>query len=616
MADRFQFPYYTSRFPGTLSNAPIELWGLIEPRNPRAAMDFTIARLRPGVAIPAARDELNAIARRLAAQYPETNAGFGVELTPLADTIVGSVRPKLVVLLGAVGLVLLVACANVANLLLVRASTRTREIAIRTAIGAARSRLIRQFLTESTILALAGSVLGLAFVRWGTPIVLAMAGTRIPRAEDIGVDWRVVLFLVVISIATGIAFGLAPALAASRADVQGALKGTAGFSGTGGVFRRIRDALAIVEVALAFVLIIGAGLLVRELLRLRNTDVGLNPRDVLTMHLTPDLSAQDCYALVPQVEALPGVRAAAFAQMLPLQSWGWTATMNVIGRPPFSPADRPLVELRYVTPRYFDALGIPIQRGRAFTEADVATSQRVIIVNEALVRRFFGDVDPIGQQTDRGTIVGVAGDVRQAGVERPALPDVFYPMAQNVSQVRDLGMTLIVSARIPPAALVAPIRQSISRTHPTLAIFGIKTMEEVVSESLADSNLYTRLVISFAVLALVLACAGIYGVMSYVVAVRTREFGIRIALGAESAGVQRMVMKHAAALVAGGLVLGLGGAVATSRLLESLIVGAGRVQPLMVGTAAVLLGSVGLIASMMPARRAARVDPLEALRQD
>jgi predicted permease len=617
MPDRFQFPYYTSRFPGTLSSARIELWGVLDPpRNPRTGIDFTVGRLKPGVSRVAARDELNAIARQLASRYPETNAGFGVELTPLADTIVGSVRQQLLVLLGAVGLVLLAACTNVANLLLVRASTRTREIAVRTAIGAGRLRLVRQFLAESTVLALAGSLFGLALARWGTPLVLTISASRIPRIGDIGVDWRVVVFLLIVSLATGVGFGLAPALAASRADVQGALKGTAGLGGSSGFFRRFRDVLAVAEVALAFVLVIGAGLLVREFLRLRTTDTGMVLSNVLTMHLAPNMTARDCYDLVPQIEALPGVRAAAFAQMLPLQSWGWTATFSIVGRPPASLSERPVIELRYVTPGYFSALGIPIRRGRAFTDADTPTSPRVIIVNETLARRYFGDTDPVGQQTDRGAIIGVAGDVRQAGLTRATLPDIYYPIAQNVSQVRDLGMSLIVSTRVPPATLAGPIRESIGRSYPNLAIFSVKTMDEVVSESLSETNLYTWLVGSFAVLALVLACAGIYGVMSYAVASRTREFGIRIALGADRGSVQRLVLRHAAILVALGLGVGLCGVIVSARFLESLIVGAGRVEPLTVAGAAGLLALVALVACLVPARRAARVDPMRALRQD
>ena len=617
MPEAFRFPYTTTTLPGTLSTAPIELWTITEPpSNPRAALDVTIGRLAPGATREAARDEMNAIAEQLAALYPDTNAGRGIELTPLADTIVGSVRPQLLVLLGAVALVLLAACANVANLLLMRASTRAREIALRTAIGAGRVRLVRQLLTESTMLALAGGCAGFLLARWGTPILVAVSASSIPRASEVGIDWRVFAFLFGVSIATGIGFGLAPALAASGADVQATLKGATGLGGSNALFRRLLDTLAIAEIALAFVLVVGAGVVVREFLRLRATDTGMVTANVLTMHLGPNMSARDCYDLVPQIEALPGVRAAAFAQMLPLQSWGWTATFAIAGRPPAPPSERPVVELRYVTPKYFEALGIPIRRGRAFTEADGFSAPRVIVVNETLARRYFGGANPVGQQTDRGMIVGVAGDVRQAGLDRATLPDIYYPIAQNVSQVRDLGMSLIISTNVLPAGVAGPARALIRRTYPSLAVFGVKTMDQVVRESLSDTNLYAWLVGTFAALALVLACAGIYGVMSYAVASRTREFGIRLALGAERGGVQRLVFRRAATLVAIGLVVGLAGVLVSARFLDSLIVGASRVQPLGVAATAGLLASTALIAALVPARRASRVDPIVALRQD
>jgi putative ABC transport system permease protein len=617
LPDAFRFPYDTARFPGTLAGAPIALWGVLEPpSNPRSGIDFTVGRLRPGVARSAARDEMNAIAARLAAQYPESYAGFGVELTPLIETIVGAVRPRLVALFVAVGLVLLVACANVANLLLVRASARAREMAVRVALGAGRGRIVRQLVTESALLGLMGGVAGLAVATWGTPLVLALSASRIPRGADIAMDWRVFGFLLVVSVATGLAFGLAPALAASRTDVQGALKGGTGPGSSRPIVGRVRDALAAAEVALAFVLVVGAGLVARELVRLRNTDTGLAPAGVLTMHVSPDVSAQMCDELADAVESLPGVRAAAFAQMLPLQSWGWTATFSIVGRAPFLPSERPVVELRYVTPRYFDALGVPVRQGRAFTDADVAETPRVVIVNETLARRYFAGASPVGQLTDRGTIVGVVGDVRQAGVDRATLPEIFFPIAQNMSQVRDLGMSLIVSTRVPPASLAAPVRDVIRRAYPDLAVFQVKTMEQVVSESLSEPTLYVWLVGAFALLALVLACAGIYGVVSYAVAARTREFGIRFALGATGGQVQRRVLGHAAALVAAGLGAGLVGLVGFVRPLERLVAGAGRLEPLAVTAAAAVLAAVAFMASLAPARRAAAVDPAVALRRE
>lgn len=617
MPRSFRLPYNTTRLQGTLAGAPIAMWAVVDPPdNPRIAMDFTVGRLKDGIERSAARADLNAIAQQLAARSPETNAGLGIELTPLADTIVGPVRPRLLLLLGAVGLVLLATCSNVANLLLVRGSMRARDTAIRAALGAARARLIRQTLTECLVLSMAGAALGLVIALWSTPLVVAFAGAHIPRASDIGVDWRVWTFLLSVATAVGIVFGVAPALAATRIDLASGLSSAAGVSTPGTRLGRLRDGLAAVEIALAFVLVLSSGLLLRESIRIAHTDAGLTTANVLTLHATPNLSARACYDLVQKVESLPGVRSAAFAQMLPLQSWGWTATFSVIGRDPFPPAERPVVELRYVTPHYFNALGIPIRQGRAFTDADTLQSPRVIIINETTARRYFGAANPIGQQTDRGTIVGVAGDVRQAGLDRSTLPDIYYPIAQNMAQLNDLGMTLVVSTTVAPASLATPVRELIRRASPDLAVFEVKTMDEVVAESLADERLYMWLVGSFATVVLVLACAGIYGVLSSLVVARTREFGIRLALGADRARLQWLILRHAGVLLVAGLSAGLLGAIASAKLLDSLIAGASRLHVLAFAMAATILASVALIACLVPVRRAAGIDPTAILRQE
>jgi putative ABC transport system permease protein len=614
MADDFRFPFSID---GPLGAGPAEMWRLLDPpSNPRAAMDNVVARLRPGVTLAAAGAELNAIARRLSAQYPDANAGLGVALTPLDESIAGPVRPRLLVLLGAVGLVLLAACANVANLLLVRASARAREVAVRAALGAGRLRLARQFLAESLVLAFAGGAAGLVLAAWATPALAALAAFQLPQGIEVGVDWRVFLFLFGVCLATGIGFGLAPALAAARTDINGALKSGTGSPGAGFFFRRFRDLLATAEIALAFVLAIGAVLLVRELVRIRHVDPGFTTANVLTLHLLPNVGPAECADLVPRVEALPGVRAAAFAQMLPLQSWGWTATFSIPGQAPLPPAQRPTVELRYVTPHYFQALGIPITKGRAFTDADDAAAPRVVIVNESAVQKYFGSLEPVGLTTDRGVVVGVAGDVRQAGLNQPTLADFYYPIAQNMSQTRTLGMSLIVSTRVPPDTLIGPTRELIRRTHPNLAIFGVKTMRDIVRDSLAEVDLYVWLVGSFAALALVLACVGIYGVMSYSVASRAREFGVRLALGQGAASLQRLVLREAARLIVLGLGVGLAAGRLSSSLLDSLIPGAGDLRPAALAGAAAALAFVALVACLAPARRAARVDPIIALKQE
>jgi predicted permease len=471
-------------------------------------------------------------------------------------------------------------------------------------------------LTESTVLSCAGGVLALLFVTLGLPVLLSMPGLAVPRAVEIGVDWRVVGFLLAGSVLTGLMFGLMPALTASWANAQEALKSGVVLGRSGRSLGRFRDALATAEIALAFVLVIGAGLLVREFVRLRETETGMRTANVLTMHLAPSLKAPEYYAIANQVAALPGVRAAAFAQMLPLQTWGWTATFAIDGRPPFSAAERPVVELRYITPSYFDALGIPILSGRGFTEADVPDSERVIIVNETLATRYFRGVNPIGQKTDRGVIVGVAGNVRQTGLDRDAMPDIYYPMAQNVAQISDIGMTLIVGTNVPPRTVTGPIRELVGRAHPGVAIFGVGTMDEIVRDSLAGTAFYSWLVGSFAILALLVASAGVYGVMSSIVAARTREFGIRLALGCNRRRVGRLVLRHAALLAAGGLAIGAAGAVAAARFLESLIVGASRLEAATMAGSAVILAIVALLAAAVPARRASGVDPMRALRDE
>jgi predicted permease len=617
MPDVFRFPYATPRMSATLPSLPYELWAVLDlPPNPRTRMDRVIGRLADGATRQAAQEEMNVTARQLAAANPEMTGGLGIELVALDRDIVGPVRNQLLILLAAVGLVLLVACANVANLLLVRGTSRSREFAVRTAIGAGRGRLVRQLLTESMLLSCAGGVLALLFVTWGLPVLLSMPGLAVPRAVEIGVDWRVVGFLLFGSVLTGLVFGLLPALAASWTSAQEALKSGAVLGRSGQFLGRFRDALATAEIALAFVLVVGAGLLVREFVRLRDTDTGMRTASVLTMHLAPSLKAPEYYAIANQVAALPGVRAAAFAQMLPLQTWGWTATFAIDGRPAFSAAERPVVELRYITPSYFDALGIPILAGRGFTEADVPDSERVIIVNETLAGRYFRGLNPIGQKTDRGVIVGVAGNVRQSGLDRDAMPDIYYPMAQNVSQISDIGMTLIVSTNVPARTVTAPIRELVGRAHPHVAIFGVGTMDEIVRDSLAGTAFYSWLVGSFAILALLVASAGVYGVMSSIVAARTREFGIRLALGCDRRRVERLVLGHAAVLAAAGLAIGAAGAVASAGFLESLVVGASRLEAATMVGSALILAAVALVAAGVPARRAARVDPMRALREE
>ena len=619
MPEGFQFPYRASL---------TEMWipWFMPPQralNRNSRIENAVARLKPGVTIDAARQELNILASRLAAQYPATNQGRRARLTPLAEFVGGGVRAALLTLLGAVGLLLLIACANVANLLLARAARRTHEIAVRTALGASRGRVVQQLLTESVLLSLAGGLGGLLLALGGARLILKFAGSQIPRAWEIGIDWRVFCFLLATCVVTGIGFGILPALTASRTDPQMALKQTGGNRSTGSR-GRLRDALVVAEIALSFMLLASAGLLMRGFLRLQETPTGFVADNVLTLRLTAalqDYRVPGSYGrylreLEDRVKQTPGVRTAGFIQYLPLQNWGWNAFFTITGRP-VQPGAAPLgAELRYVSPGYFEALRIPLHWGRLFTERDTADVPAVIVINEALARRYFPNQDPVGQRTDRGVIVGVVGDVRTSRLDLPATPEIYYSFVQNPAATSDAGVSLVVSTHMAPQSLVNAVRDAIHQANPRQVVYDVKTMEGVVANSLADTRLYLWLIAWFAGLALLLAASGVYGVISYVVASRTQEFGIRLALGAEAGQILLFVMRHGGWLVAFGVLIGGAGTLASARLLQSLLSGVSAADPAMLAAAAALLAVVALAACLGPARRATRTDPLVALKYE
>ena len=593
MPDGFQFPYRSTR---------VELWTPWAPRTtPNARLDAVVGRLKPGISIDAARSELGTLSGRLA-------PGRSAIVTPLAEVIGGPVRRSLLVLLGAVVMVLLVACANIANLLLARSAARSREVAIRRALGAGRWPLTRQFLTESLLLAVTGGLVGLGIGKWGNGLLLDLAGAQIPRAWEIGFDWRVFAFLGAVCLVTGVGFGIAPAFGAARADVQQGLKpGERGSAGRG----RLRDGLVVAEIALAFVLLAGAGLLLRTFLNLRSTPTGFRGENVLTLHLVVS-GAEESRALENRVAQIPGVRSVAFVSLLPLQSSNWNGRFSVTGR-----AGEGSAEFRYVTPGYFRTMGIPTRRGRGFSERDGADAPKVLLVNEALARQFFPNEDPVGLiLTGRGTIVGLVGDVRQSSLDRPAIPEIYYPVAQNFAQLRSLGSTMLVSGHVPPTSLVSAVRKAIREVNPNQAAFRVQTMEQVIEESLANQRLYLWLLGLFAALGTLLAAAGIYGVIAYLVTLRTQEFGIRMALGADAGRVIHLVMGRGGVLVALGLAIGFGGAAALTRFLKTVLFEVTATDPATFGAMALLLSAVALAACLIPARRAARVDPAIALRSE
>ena len=609
LPEGFQFPYRAA-----LTELWIP-WNAPATANRSMRADTVVGRLRRGISREAAVQELSAISRRVAAPYRAP------VITPLAQIVAGRVRTPLLTLLGAAGLVLLIACANVANLLLARAARRTHEMAVRAALGAGRGRLILQLLTESVWLSLLGGLAAMGVAAAGTRLILRFAGEQIPRAAEIGLDWRVFCFLAAASTASGIMFGLAPALAASRTPEGNRLvgSGAAGWSG-----RRLRDALVVAEIALSFVLLVSAGLVLRAFVHLQNVPSGMLPEEVLALRMTvslKDYAAPGSYGrylqeLESRLRAIPGVRAAGFIQYLPLQNWGWFAGFSIPGRPPEGTGQIPRAELRYVSPGYFAALGIPLRRGRLFTEADTSGSPRVILINESLARRYFGNDDPVGQRTDRGVIAGVVGDVRTSRLDLPATPEIYYAFAQNPAATSDAGVSLVVRTETRPEALAGAIRGAIRGVNPYQVIYGVRTMKRVIADSLGDVHLYLWLVGVFSALAGLLAVSGIYAVVALVVAARTQEFGLRIALGASGAHIVRLVLGHGARLVACGVGAGAAGAVAAARLLGSWLRGVSSLDATTLACAAVLLAAAGLAACLIPARYAVRVDPNVALKYE
>jgi len=582
-------------------------------------------RLKPSIDVSAATAEMKQIAANLAQQYPNNQKGRSVLIRSLQDVLVGNIRPALLVLMGAVGFVLLIACANVANLLLARAAARKREVAVRAALGAGRARLLRQFLTESILLALAGGALGAFLGDEGVQALVFLASRQIPRATEVHLDGTVFLFLLAVCVAAGIIFGLAPAYQSARHDVQAGLREGGRSGGIGGRSAGLRNALVITEFALALVLLIGAGLLLRSFFALNATDSGLVTRGVLTLSVSlPDgkyanssMWQQFYQPALERIQALPGVHAAGIISLLPLQNWGTNGTFGIDNRPQGEPGHEPFAEYRTVSPGYFRALGIPILRGRDVSSQDSEKAAPTVFINEALARRYFPGEDPIGHKivwNGATTIAGVVGNIHQAGLDRDPLPELYFPATQAGNSIS--GMTLVISTSVEPSSLTRAVETAIHSVDPSQPIFGIKTMERVVADSLSNQRLYVSLLGVFALLALVLASAGIYGVMSYLVTQRTQEFGVRMALGASTSDVLRMVLRQALLLIAAGVAIGLVGAFALTRILSDFLFGVKPIDlPTFAAVSAVLI-VVALIATYIPAFRATRVDPMVALRYE
>jgi len=587
-----------------------------------------IGRLKPGATLDQAGTEMSAIAGRLAEQYSGSNAGWSVNVVPMQEYDVRDIKPALLILLGAVALVLLIACANVANLLLARATARQKEIAIRTALGASRWRVIRQLLTESVLLALAGGAVGLLLALWGTDLLLALAPEDLPRVKDVALDGRVIAFTLLVTCLTGVIFGLVPALQASRPNLNETLK--EGGRGTTGGHHRVRGSLVITEVALALMLLVGAGLLIRSFYRLQQVNPGFNTRNAMAVTVSlpgkkypqPDQTAAFYTQLIERVSGLPGVAATGATQALPVQG-DYLLGFNIQGRAPDAPGEDKSTNYYSVTPDYFKAMGIPLIRGRVFTDQDRKDSMRVAIINEEMAKKYFPDEDPIGKginvtngpETFR-EIVGIVGDVKQYGPAQPTTVQTYEPFLQNPFS----GMTLVVRTEGNPTALTSAIRSQVLAIDKDQPIARTRPLEQVLSESIAKERFAMLLLGAFGAVALILAAVGLYGVMSYAVTQRTHELGIRMALGARSGDVLRLVVGQGMTLALVGVGIGLGGALVGAfvlkRLMANLLFATGATDPLTFAGISVLLAGVALGACLVPARRAIKVDPMIALRYE
>ncbi|MCP5116288.1 MAG: ABC transporter permease [bacterium] len=599
---------------------------------------FCLGRLKPGVTPEQAQADMERVARQFQQEFPKTmNDKESITVVSLQEELVGDVRPALLVLLGAVGCVLLIACANVANLLLARAATRTREIALRISLGAGRFRLIRQLLTESALLALAGGAVGLLLGDLGIRALLAVSPTEVPLV-NIGMDNQVLAFTLAVSLLTGVVFGLAPALQVTKPNLSGTLKEGSRGSTVGRRRRYLRGALVVGEIALALVLMIGAGLLTETFVGLRSVDPGFDPHNVLTMQMSlagsryANTAGVDGFyrQVLRRLESLPGVLAAATVTNLPMEK-GSDVRCTIEGRP--DTGGYVGGQWRHITSNYFDVMKIPLRRGRSFTERDTGNSPPVLIVNQAFVRRYFPEEEPLGQRVTIGRnmgpqfadqtrqIVGVVGDVREFGLDRNAPPAMFLPASQVPSGItafiaRVMPTTWVVRTAGEPLSMRELVQREIRAVDSQQPVSSIRKLEQVVGASIASQNFNMLLLGVFAGIAVLLAAVGIYGVMAYTVTERTQEFGIRMALGAARGDVARMVLKQGMSLAAAGVLLGLAGAFGLTRLLSSLLFGVTPTDPITYATVAALLTLIALVAIYVPARRATRVDPIVALRYE
>jgi putative ABC transport system permease protein len=609
-----------------------DIWQTIgfrpEARTPRGRWLMVIAKLKPGVTVAQAQEDMTRVHAELTRMFPAFNTGWTARVVSISDQLTGDVRPALFVLLAAVGFVLLIACANVANLLLARSTARQRELAVRAALGAGRGRLVRQLLAESLLLSTIGGIAGLVLAWWATYGLRNVVARQlpIPRLDAVGLDGRVLLFTLAAVMISGIAFGLLPALTAAGATLTDALK-EGGRTGTATRGARTRNLFVIVETALALVLLVGAGLLIRSFATLLKVDPGFDPSRTVTMKVsiptakysTGDQQRAFYDQLFERLDAIPGVQAAGGTSYLPLNGLGAATGFAIVGRPKPEAGQEPVTDVRVTTHNYFRAMGIPLLRGRLFDQSDAGSNVRRVIISESMARTFWPNDDPIGQQiivewNDAGpdTIVGVVADVRQEALEKEVRPSIYWPPSRFTYPF----MTVAIRATVDPASIVPAATAKVHELDPNIAVADVRTMTEVRDISVAQRRLTMILLGAFAAMALALAAVGIYGVISYAVTQRTQEIGIRMALGAQRSSVLAMVLRQALTLAGVGIAIGAVGALLLTGLMKNLLYGVAPSDPVTFAAVAVILGLVAATAAAIPGLRATRVDPVVALRAE
>jgi predicted permease len=634
------------RHPGKTLRDDVDLWGTAgfsanpfgPPNRKVRILPGAIGRLKPGVTVQQAQTQLDGFVSQLSKDFPNEyppDAGWTVRLLPAREKLVGDVRSTLLLLLGAVGVVLLIACVNLANLMLARSLARQREMAIRLALGASRRRLVFQLLTESLVLSLLGGATALLVVGWVTSLLLRLVPTNIPRLHEVGFNTTVLLFTFGVSLLTGILFGLVPAIQASRPDVLGGLKeGTSG-SGISARSNRLRGALVVTELALSLVLMIGAGLLVRSFWRVLDVNPGFNPQNLMVARIwlpvpnnpeldpyrPPEKRVQFVKEVLRRTAELPGVRYAAIGGGNGVPLIGPHNTGPIVFEDRVDEGAPPQVQVSNVSPDYFSALGTPLVDGRFFAENDDQKVPPVALIDQAMAKRFWGDDKPIGKHLKFGrrdskapwiSVVGVVGNIRTEGFDVPEQPHLYLPVFQNVGY----AMAVYIKTESDPKRLTAALHQAVQSVDPDLPVFGEKGMDEIVATSLSERRFAMQLVSVFGIVALLLAGVGIYGVMAYSVSQRTREIGIRLALGADTRVIMRWVLRQGMGLTVIGIGAGLIGAFALTRLLAGMLFDVGATDPLTFVGLALVMSFVALAACYIPGRRATRVDPMIALRHE